>query len=104
MLLPYARNAGLVGRGEEVSLVREPRNKYDRNAIQVKNIGGTQVCDHDDTCLSCAIERAKPIQVGHIPRTVAAKLAPLMDSGSITVEGVMHEGNCACSCIEGGVL
>ncbi|PIL34185.1 transcription factor [Ganoderma sinense ZZ0214-1] len=64
---------GLVGPGEEVSLVREPHNRYDRNAIQVKNIGGTQV--------------------GHIPRTVAAKLAPLMDNGSITVEGVMHEGN-----------
>ncbi|KAI0356200.1 hypothetical protein OH77DRAFT_1423798 [Trametes cingulata] len=64
---------GLVGPGEEVILVREPHNKYDRNAIQVKNIGGTQV--------------------GHIPRQVAAKLAPLMDSGLITVEGVMHEGN-----------
>ncbi|KAI0690203.1 SNF2 family N-terminal domain-containing protein [Cerioporus squamosus] len=49
------------------------RNPYDRNAIQVKNIGGTQV--------------------GHIPRNVAAKLAPLMDSNLITVEGVMHEGN-----------
>ncbi|KAL1942554.1 hypothetical protein VTO73DRAFT_6156 [Trametes versicolor] len=64
---------GLVGPGEQVRLVREPHNKYDRNAIQVKNIGGTQV--------------------GHIPRTVASKLAPLMDSGLITVEGVMHEGN-----------
>lgn len=47
-----------------------------RNAIQVKNIGGTQV--------------------GHIPRNVASKLAPLMDNGFITVEGVMHEGNCEC--------
>ncbi|CDO69292.1 hypothetical protein BN946_scf184976.g11 [Trametes cinnabarina] len=64
---------GLVGPGEEVILQREPHNKYDRNAIQVKNIGGTQV--------------------GHIPRNIAAKLAPLMDSGEITVEGVMHEGN-----------
>ncbi|TBU43646.1 SNF2 family N-terminal domain-containing protein [Dichomitus squalens] len=64
---------GLVGPGEEVLLVREPHNRYDRNAIQVKNIGGTQV--------------------GHIPRNIAAKLAPLLDSGSVTVEGVMHEGN-----------
>ena len=40
----------------------------------MKNIGGTQV--------------------GHVPRNVAAKLAPLMDSNQITVEGVMHEGNC----------
>ncbi|GBE78013.1 hypothetical protein SCP_0108950 [Sparassis crispa] len=64
---------GLVGPGEEVRLVREPHNKYDRNAIQVKNIGNTQV--------------------GHIPRQIAAKLAPLMDRNVITVEGVMHEGN-----------
>jgi SWI/SNF-related matrix-associated actin-dependent regulator of chromatin subfamily A3 len=82
---------GLVGAGEEVSLVREPGNRYDRcgllnfiqnncrdmcsrNAIQVKNIGMTQV--------------------GHIPRNIAAKLAPLLDRNLITVEGVMLEGNC----------
>ncbi|KAI0743822.1 SNF2 family N-terminal domain-containing protein [Daedaleopsis nitida] len=64
---------GLVGAGEEVLLVREPHNPHDRNAIQVKNIGGTQV--------------------GHLPRNVAVKLAPLMDSKMITVEGVMHDGN-----------
>ncbi|EMD31673.1 hypothetical protein CERSUDRAFT_88802 [Gelatoporia subvermispora B] len=64
---------GLVGPGEEVRLVREPHNKYDRNAIQVKNIGH--------------------VQVGHVPRNVAAKLAPLMDRNVVTVEGVMHEGN-----------
>ncbi|CAL1707747.1 unnamed protein product [Somion occarium] len=64
---------GLVGSGEEVRLVREPHNKYDRNAIKVENIGGTQV--------------------GHVPRNVAAKLAPLMDQGMVTVEGMMHEGN-----------
>lgn len=64
---------GLVGPGEEVRLVREPQNQHDRNAIQVMNIGGTQV--------------------GHLPRNVAGKLAPLMDQGLVTVEGVMHEGN-----------
>ncbi|KAL0956474.1 hypothetical protein HGRIS_002620 [Hohenbuehelia grisea] len=64
---------GLVGAGEEVLLVREPHNRYDSNAIQVKNIGRAQV--------------------GHLPRNVAAKLAPLMDRRSITVEGVIHEGN-----------
>ena len=69
---------GLVGAGEEVRLVREPHNKYDRNAIQVKNIGGTQV--------------------GHVKREYAAKLAPLLDQGLITVEGVMQEGNRAYSC------
>ncbi|KAJ3791022.1 SNF2 family N-terminal domain-containing protein [Lentinula aff. detonsa] len=64
---------GLVGPGEEVILVREPNNIHDRNAIRVDNIGHTQV--------------------GHIPRSVAAKLAPLMDSRAITVEGVMYNGN-----------
>ncbi|KAI0074381.1 hypothetical protein K474DRAFT_1626028 [Panus rudis PR-1116 ss-1] len=64
---------GLVGAGEEVRLIREPNNRYDRNAIKVVNIGGTQV--------------------GHIPRNVAAKLAPLMDQRLVNVEGVMHEGN-----------
>ncbi|KAF9066155.1 SNF2 family N-terminal domain-containing protein [Rhodocollybia butyracea] len=64
---------GLVGPGEEVTLVREPTNGYDRNAIRVDNIGNTQV--------------------GHIPRNVASKLAPLMDSRAVTVEGVMINGN-----------
>ncbi|KAF9222676.1 hypothetical protein BS17DRAFT_708165 [Gyrodon lividus] len=64
---------GLVGPGEEVRLIREPHNKYDRNAIQVMNIGGTQV--------------------GHIPRNIASKLAPLLDQRLVAVEGVMHEGN-----------
>ncbi|TDL17295.1 hypothetical protein BD410DRAFT_794458 [Rickenella mellea] len=64
---------GLVGPGEEVSLVREPHNKYDRNAIQVKNISG--------------------IQVGHIPRNIAGKLAPLLDRDAVNVEGVIHDGN-----------
>ncbi|KLO20367.1 hypothetical protein SCHPADRAFT_897662 [Schizopora paradoxa] len=64
---------GLVGPGEEVVLVREPHNKYDSNAIQVKNIGRQQV--------------------GHIPRDVAKNLARLMDEKKVTVEGVIHDGN-----------
>ncbi|KAG6813556.1 hypothetical protein H0H92_009948 [Tricholoma furcatifolium] len=64
---------GLVGPGEQVMLIREPGNKFDRNAIQVKNIGRTQV--------------------GHLPRTVAQKLAPLMDQRLVTVEGIINDGN-----------
>ncbi|KAF9451964.1 hypothetical protein P691DRAFT_772701 [Macrolepiota fuliginosa MF-IS2] len=64
---------GLVGPGEEVVLVREPQNSYDPNAIQVKNIG--------------------QVQVGHVPRNVAAKLAPLLDRKIVTVEGVITDGN-----------
>ncbi|KZT56200.1 hypothetical protein CALCODRAFT_497639 [Calocera cornea HHB12733] len=64
---------GLVGSGEQVLLVREPNNKYDANAIQVLNI--------------------QRVQVGHIPRNVAGRLAPLMDQGLVTVEGTMIQGN-----------
>ncbi|KAF8556100.1 hypothetical protein OG21DRAFT_1506885 [Imleria badia] len=64
---------GLVGPGEQVRLIREPHNRYDRNAIQVKNIAGAQV--------------------GHLPKNAASQLAPLLDQKLVTVEGVMHEGN-----------
>ncbi|KGB78750.3 hypothetical protein CNBG_4588 [Cryptococcus deuterogattii R265] len=60
---------GLVGRGEYVLLRREPTNKWDSNAVQVINAGGSQV--------------------GHIPRAVAANLATLMDRNQISVEGRM---------------
>lgn len=81
-----------MGSGEEAVLRREPENKYDRyvdrvsclrppfsfkehsNAIQVKNIAGQQV--------------------GHLPRQVAAKLAPLMDRALVTPEVIIREGNC----------
>ena len=58
---------GMVGPDEEVTLVRELRNKYDTNAIQVLNISGTQV--------------------GHIPRNISSRLAPLIDRNLVTVEG-----------------
>ncbi|KAI0266685.1 SNF2 family N-terminal domain-containing protein [Gloeopeniophorella convolvens] len=64
---------GLVDAGEQVRLIREPQNRYDRNAIAVQNIGRAQV--------------------GHIPRQIAAKLAPLIDRNLVTVEGTMNEGN-----------
>ena len=48
---------------------REPRNPYDGNAIRIDNV----VRD----------------QIGHIGRQVAAKLAPLIDSGQLLVEGAL---------------
>jgi len=33
------------------------------------------------------------VQVGHVPRNVALKLAPLLDRNIVTVEGVMKDGN-----------
>ncbi|KAK0225975.1 SNF2 family N-terminal domain-containing protein [Armillaria fumosa] len=64
---------GLVGPGEEVIIQRDVNNMYDVNAVRVLNIG--------------------KVQVGHVPRAVAAKLAPLMDRRLITCEGVIHDGN-----------
>ncbi|KAJ7594405.1 SNF2 family N-terminal domain-containing protein [Mycena floridula] len=64
---------GLVGSGEEVLLQREPHNRYDPNAIQVLNIGR--------------------VQVGHLPRNVAGKLARLLDARLVKIEGVIREGN-----------
>lgn len=32
-------------------------------------------------------------QVGHIPRGIASRLAPLLDQGVVRVEGVMAQGN-----------
>ena len=46
---------------------RQPENQYDSNAIAIENV-----------------QRDK---IGHIPRTVAAKLARYMDNNSLLVEG-----------------
>ncbi|KAI6032893.1 SNF2 family N-terminal domain-containing protein [Pisolithus orientalis] len=48
----------------------EPAN---RNAIKVVNIGG--------------------MQVGHIPKEIAARAAPLLDKGLVNLEGTMLSGN-----------
>jgi len=50
---------GVLHPGEYAVLHREPNNPYDRNAIRVDNIAG--------------------IKVGHIKKTVAKALAPVMD-------------------------
>ena len=50
---------GFASEGEYVTLNREPRNAFDRNAIRVDNVRGQQI--------------------GHIPRQIAAKLARYLD-------------------------
>lgn len=64
--------SGVVNRGEMVSLVREPHNPYDRNAVVVANIYGTQV--------------------GHIKKELAAPMAYIMDNNLARVEGVVPYG------------
>lgn len=49
---------GLASPGEQVMIKREPGNPYDSNAIRVNNVQGTQI--------------------GHLPKTIAAKLAPFL--------------------------
>ena len=55
--------------GEYVMVRREPRHQYDSNAIRIDNVVGDQI--------------------GHIGRNVAAKLANLMDTHQLLVEGAL---------------
>lgn len=55
--------------GEQVMVQREPGNPYDSNAIRINNVHGTQI--------------------GHLPRNLAAKLAPYMDSRTLVIEGTI---------------
>lgn len=55
--------------GEHVETLREPGNPYDRNAIRVDNVVGEQI--------------------GHIPKTMAKKLASYIDNGSLAIEAVL---------------
>ncbi|KAF4513597.1 hypothetical protein G6O67_000847 [Ophiocordyceps sinensis] len=57
---------GYASPGEAVLCHREPENQYDSNAIRVDSVMHSQI--------------------GHLPRKVAEKIAPYMDSGDITVE------------------
>ena len=53
-----------------VSLVREPHNRYDPNAVKVDNVSG--------------------VQVGHIKRELAKSLACIMDRRLARVEGSVN--------------
>lgn len=67
--------------GLPLILTREPTNKYDPNAVAVNFTHKT----------------GKVYKVGHVPRGLAAELAPLMDAGTVVkavrartaLEGVM---------------
>ncbi|XP_036410611.1 helicase-like transcription factor isoform X2 [Megalops cyprinoides] len=63
---------GVVNKGEMVSLVREPHNPHDRNAVMVANVYGSQV--------------------GHIKRQLAAPMAHIIDNNLARVEGVVPYG------------
>ena len=58
MIVGIRYYSGMATRGEQVMIKREPGNPYDSNAIRINNVQGTQI--------------------GHLPRTLAAKLAPYL--------------------------
>lgn len=66
--------SGTVSNNEAVMLVRQPSNPYDRNAIQCLNLRG--------------------VQIGHIAREDASRLAPLLDNASLglRLEGTVPSG------------
>ncbi|KAI4300913.1 hypothetical protein L6164_034239 [Bauhinia variegata] len=67
--------SGTITGREMVGLVREPLNPYDENAIKVLN--------------------TRSDQVGHIERSVAAVLSPLIDINLITIEGIVPNSRAA---------
>ena len=69
---------GVITPGEMVLCRREPRNPYDGNAIRVDNV--------------------MRVQVGHIPKTIALRLAPLIDNNDIVLEGVVTGYKDAFNC------
>lgn len=64
--------SGVVNKNEMVSLVRQPDNPYDRNAVQVNNVYGDQV--------------------GHIKKELALPMAYIMDNKLAKVEGIVPFG------------
>ncbi len=78
---------GLVGRGEYVMPRRQPENQSTTNAVQVRRHWRHNL----RRILSLTLIRLSipAHQVGHMPRAVAGKLAPLMDISLVNVEGRM---------------
>ncbi|KAI1334782.1 RAD5-like protein [Xylariaceae sp. FL0016] len=69
---------GIATPGESIICQREPDNQYDRNAVRVDNVMG--------------------VQIGHIPRNLAAKLAPYLDNNEIVLEGILNGMKGAFEC------
>lgn len=64
--------------GEQILMKREPGNPYDSNAIRIDNV--------------------QNMQIGHIPRQIASKLATFMDNSYLHCEGELagHIGQFDC--------
>lgn len=78
---------GYASGGEQVLLRREPGNPYDGNAIRVRMSWEYYQLRHSLIILiNFQVDNVGGTQIGHIPRRIAAKLAPFMDN-NLHVEG-----------------
>jgi hypothetical protein len=69
---PKALDSPAFALGRRVALVREPTNQYDPNAVAVW-------------------DEAETVQLGFLPREIAARFAPLLDSGQARAAIVVWE-------------
>lgn len=69
---------GAANQGEHILIRREPENPYDSNALRIDNVAG--------------------IQIGHIPRGVAGKLAKYIDNRWLRIEGQLAGEKGAFDC------
>lgn len=72
-----------------LSLQREPSNKRDPNAILVVLTSDQHIFSPaadscgSDTRVDADASGVPPAAVGHLPATLASRLAPIMDSGGV---------------------
>jgi len=66
---------------ENLLLIRDPWNQYDRNAIRVDNVQNIQVGQYFPPPVSMLMDS--------IAREIAASLAALLDSGRLRIEGTV---------------
>jgi SWI/SNF-related matrix-associated actin-dependent regulator of chromatin subfamily A3 len=73
---------GIATLDENLLLIRDPRNAFDRNAIQVNNVDNVQVGQYPPHLSVTTLTNS-------IPREIAAVLAPLLDSERLRIEGTV---------------
>ena len=80
----------MVGPGEEVLLVREPQNPYNRYGYLLSTVANSRL---DFFRNAIQVKNISRVQVGHLPCNVAYNLVPLLDREALTVKGVINDGN-----------
>jgi hypothetical protein len=86
---PGSKKTGLdiidqyAGQGAKFQVQREPTNKYDENAVQVRQVFGN----------------GGSVVLGYVPKNLAAEFSPLMDAGeeipvSFSQKFISKDGEC----------